>query len=107
MKPLRSRKHLIHVAEHYCIRCAKAGLYWAGRVVSQSHHLLRKPPKDNGRFKRGWGLKPSDEYTIPLCEPCHRDVHRRGDDTEYAWAAKKLALSSPDNEVVRVARMVA
>ena len=36
----------------------------------------------------GVGLKPSDEFTLPLCGAHHREQHRRGE--ELWWKSKKL-----------------
>ena len=36
----------------------------------------------------GVGLKPSDEFTLPLCGAHHREQHRRGE--ELWWKSKGL-----------------
>lgn len=70
-KRIRDREHLSFVASQPCLIC--------GRRPAQAHHL---------RFaqRRGMGLKVSDEYTVPVCNTHHDDIHRTGD--ERAWWAR-------------------
>jgi ERF superfamily len=64
----RNKGHLRFVSQQPCLVC--------GRKPSDPHHLRHIQP-------RGLGLKPSDEFTVPLCRVHHRAVHRVGD--ERAW----------------------
>ena len=68
--PLRRRDkaHLKFVASKSCLVC--------GRLPSQAHHLRIAQP-------RATGLKPSDEFTVPLCAIHHRALHDAGD--EQRW----------------------
>lgn len=48
------------------------------------------PPSDPchanwGEFGKGMGKKSDDEYTIPLCRPCHKNL-----DT-YVWQTREQA----------------
>jgi hypothetical protein len=43
---------------------------------SYPHHLRFAQP-------RGFGLKVSDEFTVPLCRGHHRQLHQAGN--EFAW----------------------
>ncbi len=65
---IRDRDHVRSVAKQACLIC--------GRQPSDAHHL---------RFAqhRALGRKVSDEFTVPLCQGHHREVHRCGD--EVAW----------------------
>ena len=68
---IRDRAHLAFVASQPCLVC--------GRRPAQAHHL---------RFaqSRAMALKVSDEYTLPLCNTHHDQLHRTGD--ERAWWAR-------------------
>ncbi len=70
-KRLRNRSHLAFVARQPCLVC--------GRRPSQAHHL---------RFaqSRAMAMKVSDEFTLPLCNGHHDELHRTGD--ERAWWAR-------------------
>ena len=70
-KRFRDRAHLAFVASEPCLVC--------GRRPAQAHHL---------RFaqSRAMALKVSDEFTVPLCNTHHDELHRSGD--ERAWWAE-------------------
>ena len=65
---LRDKIHLRFVAKQPCLICE--------RLPSDAHHL---------RFaqRRGFGLKVSDEFTVPLCRGHHREVHRAGNEAQW------------------------
>jgi DNA recombination protein Rad52 len=65
---VRDKAHLHAVAKEPCLVC--------GRSPSQAHHLKFLEP-------RGLGLKPSDEFAVPLCRLHHRSLHDAGD--EQMW----------------------
>jgi hypothetical protein len=67
-KRLRDKAHLKFVASQPCLIC--------GRQPSDPHHLRFAQP-------RGFGLKVSDEFTVPLCRGHHRHLHQAGD--EVTW----------------------
>jgi hypothetical protein len=68
---IRDRDHVRFVAQQSCLVC--------GRKPCDPHHL---------RFaqNRTLGRKVSDEFTVPLCQGHHRELHRYGD--EAAWWQK-------------------
>ncbi len=68
---LRDKAHLAFVASQPCLVC--------GRRPSHAHHLRFAQP-------RAMGLKVSDEFTVPLCNGHHDELHRTGD--ERAWWAQ-------------------
>ncbi len=68
---LRDKAHLAFVASQPCLVC--------GRRPSHAHHLRFAQP-------RALGLKVSDEFTVPLCNGHHDELHRTGD--ERAWWAR-------------------
>ena len=68
---IRDKGHLAFVAGQPCLVC--------GRRPVQAHHLRFAQP-------RAMGLKVSDEYTVPLCNGHHDELHRTGD--ERAWWAR-------------------
>jgi hypothetical protein len=65
---LRDKQHLRFVALQPCLAC--------GRRPADPHHLRFAQP-------RALGLKPSDEFTVPLCREHHRELHHSGN--EAAW----------------------
>ena len=104
MNRFRSEKHRRWVAARDCIACYPGYSGNCGDsqhtderddAVSQCCHLRRG-------HRGGMGLKPSDEWTVPLCERHHRhmDTHPEG---PAAWAyetfvegtAERLAEQSP------------
>ncbi len=68
---VRDKDHLLFVASQPCLVC--------GRKPSQAHHLRFAQP-------RAMALKVSDEFTVPLCNIHHDQLHRAGD--ERAWWAR-------------------
>ena len=70
-KRLRDKGHLEFVASQPCLVC--------GRKPAQAHHLKFAQP-------RAMALKVSDEFTLPLCNIHHDELHRTGD--ERAWWAR-------------------
>ena len=60
-KRLRDRAHLAFVASQPCLIC--------GRCPAQAHHLRFAQP-------RALGMKVSDEFTVPLCNTHHDQLHR-------------------------------
>ena len=78
---VRSKEHLRAVAKEPCLVC--------GRRPSQAHHLKYLQP-------RGLGLKPSDEFAVPLCRLHHRSLHDAGD--EEAWWRQQKVDPVPEAE---------
>jgi DNA recombination protein Rad52 len=72
---LRDPFHLRYVAGLGCLVC--------GRKPSHAHHLRFAQPRALGR-------KVSDEFTVPLCNLHHREVHTRGNE-EVWWQENKLS----------------
>jgi hypothetical protein len=68
---LRDKAHLTFVAKQPCLVC--------GRRPCQAHHLRFAQP-------RAMSMKVSDEFTVPLCNTHHDDLHKSGD--ERAWWAR-------------------
>lgn len=71
---IRDKVHLRFVAHHPCVIC--------GRQPTQAHHVKYAQP-------RSMALKVSDEYTVPLCNVHHDQLHRAGDEKSW-WAQHKL-----------------
>lgn len=65
---LRSKAHLVNVANKPCAVCESQPCH--------AHHLTFAQP-------RGLSLKVSDEYTVPLCVKHHNEVHAFG--AEAGW----------------------
>ncbi len=68
---IRDKAHLTFVASQPCLVC--------GRAPAQAHHLRFAQP-------RAMAMKVSDEFTVPLCNVHHDQLHRTGD--ERAWWAR-------------------
>jgi hypothetical protein len=64
----RDKEHRNFVCLQPCLVC--------GRKPSDAHHVGYAQP-------RAFGLKVSDEFTVPLCRGHHRALHRAGE--EAAW----------------------
>ena len=73
-KRIRDKVHLRFVALQPCLIC--------GRQPSDPHHLRFAQP-------RGFGLKVSDEFTVPLCRGHHRQLHQTGNEVAW-WEDRKL-----------------
>jgi hypothetical protein len=73
-KRIRSKEHLLFVAEQPCLVC--------GRSPSHAHHIRYAQP-------RGLGLKVSDEFTVPLCAIHHSENHATGNERRW-WQELNL-----------------
>ena len=71
---LRDKAHLKFVATQPCLIC--------GRTPSHAHHLTFCQ-------KRGLSLKVSDEFTVPLCELHHDELHRSGGEKQW-WDKRQI-----------------
>jgi hypothetical protein len=72
---LRDPGHLRYVAGLSCLVC--------GRKPVHAHHLRFAQPKALGR-------KVSDEFTVPLCNLHHRELHTCSNEEAW-WEEKKLS----------------
>ena len=77
VKRRRSKSHLIFVRQQPCL----IGGLPCGPC--QAHHLTHVQPKARG-------LKAGDNYTVPLCDKHHRELHAYGDESLF-WALKGIA----------------
>jgi hypothetical protein len=73
-KRLRDQNHVNFVATQSCVIC--------GRRPSHAHHLTFAPPRALGR-------KVSDEFTVPLCNLRHSELHHHGSDRAW-WVEKNI-----------------
>ena len=69
-KRVRDPEHLAFVASQPCLIC--------GRRPAQAHHLRFAQP-------RAMAMKVSDEFTVPVCNTHHDQLHRSGDERAF-WA---------------------
>jgi len=74
LRRVRDPAHLAYVRAKPCLVC--------GRRAAEAHHLRFVQP-------RGLGLKPSDEWAVPLCTRHHRALHAYGDERAW-WAAQRI-----------------
>ena len=68
-----TRSHLKCVRQIPCCKCGVGG----GR--SDPHHLR------GYNLGRGMGKKSDDKWVVPLCRPCHNDVHQYGTKEELKF----------------------
>ncbi len=75
-EPRRQRNpdHLKFVTNQPCLIC--------GRLPSYAHHLTFTQPNALGR-------KVSDEFTVPLCNLHHRELHDQGNERAW-WIERKI-----------------
>lgn len=60
----KAEKHLIAIRDLPCLRCgARAG-------IEAAH--IRTGSRKHGKRETGFAEKPSDIWTLPLCNVCHR-----------------------------------
>lgn len=72
-KRLRSEGYLRHVREYPCLSCELTN-------QSVAHHV------QYAEGHKAMALKVGDNWTVPLCTPCHTDLHRH---QESLWWALK------------------
>jgi len=94
----RDEEHLSAIRVLQCISC---GLDQG----CEAAHIRMSRGKGTGG---GTGLKPSDEFTLPLCSGCHRQQHAEGEESFYEaidldphLAAAKLYAVSPSIDTMR------
>jgi len=73
-KRIRCKEHLRFVASQPCMIC--------GRSPSYAHHIRYAQ-------SRGFGLKVSDEFTVPLCATHHHLIHTTGKEREW-WQERNI-----------------
>jgi DNA recombination protein Rad52 len=73
-KRLRNQNHVDFVATQACVIC--------GRRPTHAHHLTFTQPRALGR-------KVSDEFTVPLCNLHHRELHHHGQERAW-WIEQKI-----------------
>lgn len=85
-KPIRSSKHLAFVRTQPCM------VKYEGENCNRqaiAHHLTFL------KGKRGMGQKVSDEYTIPICDFHHYDLHYIGE--KFFWGSHNIGLDEVTN----------
>ena len=73
-KRVRDPAHLAFVASQPCLIC--------GRRPAQAHHLRFAQP-------RAMAMKVSDEFTVPICNTHHDQLHHSGDERAF-WARHRF-----------------
>lgn len=69
---MRDKKHLRQISQLPCMICCSP-------APNDAHHLMRTGT-------RGMGQKSGDEWVVPLCNTCHRQVTLTGREEEF-WEA--------------------
>jgi hypothetical protein len=68
-KYIRSERYLKTVRGQPCLSCGRPG---------EAHHV-------NFAMRRGISMKVGDDWVVPLCHPCHMELHHFGDEITW-WA---------------------
>ncbi len=86
-KPIRSKKYTDWVKSLDCCACCAP--------ADDPHHII-------GEGEGGTGTKACDLLTMPLCRPCHTDIHRADSEKQYQWewVAKTLQKAIKDGIIV-------
>lgn len=79
VKKIRSAKHLDFVRQLPCVICGTKQNIQACHIRSQTGG--------------GTGMKPSDEWTVPMCHRCHAEQHRIGERAFFGDIGKIKALA--------------
>lgn len=69
--PIRSERHRRFVASLPCVICGKQGATQAAHV---RYHSIR-----HGKPMTGTGIKPGDNWVVPLCVSHHAEQHANGE----------------------------
>lgn len=64
---IRSRAYMAFVRTHPCLSCG---------AQAEAHHIQFAQA-------RAKSMKVGDNWTVPLCHPCHMELHAMGD--ERTW----------------------
>lgn len=83
---VRSHRHLTHVRSFVCCAFGRSGHECDGRM--EAHHVREETDG-------GVGMKPSDEFTVPLCSVAHMELHSKGEATFQAkYGVDLLAIAA-------------
>jgi len=87
IRPWRSPRYLDWVRSRPCAHCGEVG-------PSEAHHLI-------GLFGGHMGSKVGDEFAVPLCSDCHRDLHagRIEFEAQVPWLARTLEVAFAHGEL--------
>ena len=80
-KTVRDSRHLDFIRELPCCVCGKS----SGK--SQAAHVRL----GNGG---GMGMKPGDDFTIPMCAACHHSQHQKGERAFWGDVRKPSELAN-------------
>jgi hypothetical protein len=83
-EPIRPREgmdsdHLTMLKQLPCLICGSE------RKQMDPHHLMRGLPAN----ERGMSRTASDQYAIPACRDCHREIHDDKQADDDAWLAAR------------------
>ena len=69
-KPYRNKKYTDWVKSLDCAAC--------GAPADDPHHIINA-------MEGGTGTKACDLLSMPLCRPCHNNIHRSEGNKKYQW----------------------
>ena len=78
---LKSTIHIQRVRQLPCCICGDS-------TTTEAAHVRFADPRV-GKFITGIGTKPSDAFTVPLCNRHHREQHDLGDERKF-WSLYDL-----------------
>jgi hypothetical protein len=76
----KDAKRLAWLRTQPCVVC--------GAINTEAAHI-RVGSINHGKRSTGMAEKPSDKWTLSLCNRCHREQHAFGDELKW-WASKGL-----------------
>lgn len=105
---IRSESHRKFVASFDCIACKPIGFFEMLELVSPAYidDAISQAAHMRHIAECGMGLKPSDEWTLPLCPDCHQAHDAHPDLFWRRWlrdqVCMRLAKLSPDEKIREV-----
>ena len=107
---IRSESHRRFVASLPCVGHDPQGFYRLLQQWNCSNRVTRGAISQAAHMRHiaecGMGLKPSDEWTLPLCPDCHRAHDAHPDLFWRGWlkdqVCMRLAKLSPDEKIREV-----
>ena len=80
MPRIKDNKHLDYIRSLPCCIC--------GGIDTEAAHI-RTASLEHGKSHTGMAEKPSDKWSVPLCNRHHREQHDFGNELKW-WASKGI-----------------
>lgn len=98
---MRDKKHLSKFGKFVCLGCGSTHGVVAHHLLTVSIEYLR-PKAGTAELLipkytvKGFGVKSSDEFTMPLCNKCHARPHYYGSDEKFL---EEVGISMKKEEI--------